>query len=215
MAMYAIALTPLVTKAKSLARQVWFADDATGCDKAEILRKWYDLLIKEGPSYGYFPQPEKCILIAKEGKDQQLTDAFRDTQVKITTIGARHLGAVLGSPAFKRDYITEKVKGWIEALTTLAKFAQTQPHAAFAVFTHCLQGCWTFLCRTVPGAGFFLQALEDCIRGVFIPALLNAMSQTMSVIYSLFQPSSVAWEFSIRLKEPCLPSLTLKPSAFP
>ena len=25
----------------------------------------------------------------------------------------------------------------------------------------------------MPGAGFFLQALEDCIRGVFIPALLK------------------------------------------
>ena len=48
MAMYAIALTPLVTKAKALDRQVWFADDATGCDKADVLRKWYDLLIKEG-----------------------------------------------------------------------------------------------------------------------------------------------------------------------
>jgi len=129
--------------------------------------------LKEGPSYGYFPQPEKCILIAKEGKDYQLQEAFRDTQLKITTIGARHLGSVLGSLAFKRVYFTEKVEGWIEALKTLAKFAQTQPHAAFAVFTHCLQGCWTFLCRTVPVAGFFLEALEDCIRRVFIPALLK------------------------------------------
>ena len=72
-----------------------------------------------------------------------------------------------------RETTLEKVEGWIEALKTLAKFAQTQPHAAFAVFTHCLQGCWTFLCRTVPGAGFFLQALEDCIRRLFIPALLK------------------------------------------
>ena len=135
--------------------------------------------------------------------------------MKVTAVGARHLGAVLGSATYKRDFVAEKVEGWIEALKTLAKFAQTQPHAAFAVFTHCLQSCWTFLCRTVPGAGFFLQDLEDCIRQVFIPALLNAMSPTMNENYSPFRPGLVVLGFLIRPNEPPPLSPTLKPCASP
>jgi len=170
MAMYAIALTPLLKNAKELARQVWFADDATGCDQATALRKWYDLLVNQGPNYGYFPQPEKCILIVKEGREETVKEAFQGTAVKITSVGARHLGAVLGTAAFKEEYIQEKVSGWIKAMQVLSKFAKTQPHAAFATFTHCLQACWTFLCRTIPGAGIFLRPLEDCIRNEFLPS---------------------------------------------
>jgi hypothetical protein len=33
MAMYALALVPLLNEVRSDCNQVWFADDATGCDK--------------------------------------------------------------------------------------------------------------------------------------------------------------------------------------
>jgi len=40
MAMYAIALVPLFKHLLPLCKQVWFADDATGCDKFEKMRAW-------------------------------------------------------------------------------------------------------------------------------------------------------------------------------
>ena len=38
MAMYALALVPLTKHLQPLCKQVWYADDATGCDKLERLR---------------------------------------------------------------------------------------------------------------------------------------------------------------------------------
>ena len=67
MAMYAIALVPLVAKLKPLAKQVWFADDGTASDKLPALRKWWDSVCELGPDYGYFPKPSKTWLIVKEG----------------------------------------------------------------------------------------------------------------------------------------------------
>ena len=55
MAMYAIALVPLTLRLLVLCKQVWFADDASGCDKFAKLRAWFDMLMKIGPMYGYYP----------------------------------------------------------------------------------------------------------------------------------------------------------------
>ena len=65
MAMYAIALAPLLKRLLPMCKQVWYADDATGCDKFETMRAWFDALVELGPIYGYFPKPSKCILLAK------------------------------------------------------------------------------------------------------------------------------------------------------
>ena len=42
MAMYALALVPLVSEVLPSCNQVWFADDATGCDKLKRLLAWFD-----------------------------------------------------------------------------------------------------------------------------------------------------------------------------
>ena len=39
--------------------------------------------------------------------------------VNITTEGKRHLGAVIGSETYKREYCEEKVDTWIKELSTL------------------------------------------------------------------------------------------------
>ena len=62
MAMYALALVPLSKQIQTICKQVWYADDATGCDSLEKLHKWFNALREYGPQYGYFPKPEKCIL---------------------------------------------------------------------------------------------------------------------------------------------------------
>jgi len=81
MAMYAIALIPLIKELKPLSKQVWYADDATGVDTIENLKVWFDKLLERGPLYGYFPQPKKCVLIVREepveGAGVFLTDLER------------------------------------------------------------------------------------------------------------------------------------------
>ena len=75
-------------------------------------------------------------------------EGSKDTGIEINCEGTRHLGAAVGSLSFKQSFIKQKVDGWIHAVKKLAGIAATQPHAAYAAFTHCLQGQWTFLSRT-------------------------------------------------------------------
>ena len=128
MAMYALGLAPMVKKLQPACKQVWFADDASGCDELVKLKRWYDDLLLNGPTYGYYPNPSKCILVVKPEKLDLAKLLFKDTEVnvqidgskdkdvEIKTMGARHLGAATGSPDFKRIYVKNKVTNWIDAV---------------------------------------------------------------------------------------------------
>ena len=69
---------------------------------------------------------------------------------------------------------------WVDELERLSRMATTQPHAAFAAFTHRLSGRWTYLARTTPHIEDLIKRLEEAIRRVFIPNLTsrNAFNNT-------------------------------------
>ena len=68
MAMYAIAVNPLIWQLKrNSTKQIWFADDATTGEMLADIREWWDQLVKVGPDYGYLPNASKTCLIMKEG----------------------------------------------------------------------------------------------------------------------------------------------------
>jgi hypothetical protein len=125
------------------------------------------------PAYGYFPKPSKTKLIVKNHQLFNAEKIFAGSGVEITTEGERHLGAVVGSNAFKSAYINEKIDEWVDNVERLSKIAITQPHAAFAAFTHSLQSRWSFVSRTIPDASVFFKPLEEAIRMKFIPSLLG------------------------------------------
>jgi hypothetical protein len=172
MAMYGLALVPLTKKLHGFCSQVWFADDGTGAGKLAALRKWWDALLANGPAYGYFPKPSKTWLIVKEEHLEEARKVFEGTGVQFTSEGQRHLGAALGSPSFKDCYVKKKIDEWVESVEILAKFAVTQPHAAFSALVHRLQSRWLFVTRTVKDLAEAMQPLEDAIRQKFLPALL-------------------------------------------
>jgi len=62
------------------------------------------------------------------------------------------------------------VKDWVHEIEILSKIALTEPHAAFAAFTHCLQAKWNYISRTIPGVGELLIDIERAIRQKFIPS---------------------------------------------
>ena len=101
------------------------------------------------------------------------TEGSKDSGIEINCEGTRHLGAAVGNTDFKRSYLMKKIDGWVSAVKKLAFIAATQPHAAFATFTQCLQGQWTFLSRTMLDAADLFQPLEESIRKDFIRALLK------------------------------------------
>ena len=156
-----------------LCKQVWFADDGTGCDSLEKLKKWWDVLQEEGPAFGYFPKASKSILIVKEGCAQKARKIFANSEIKIETQGSRHLGAAVGTSSFQKTFLDAKVKVWIGFVERLSLFAITQPHAAFSAFTRNLQSRWSFISRTVPDAADAFLPLEEAISRTFLPALLG------------------------------------------
>ena len=46
-------------------KQVWLADDATAAGKTKQLKRWYNILIKEGNKIGYYVNRPKSWLIVK------------------------------------------------------------------------------------------------------------------------------------------------------
>ena len=172
MAMYALGVTPLI-QAVSIpdTQQLWFADDATAGGRLHPLRTWWDKLADVGPAYGYHVNNSKTWLVVKAEHLSEAERIFDGTGVRVTCTGKRHLGAALGTGTFIKEYVQEKVVMWKAELDKLASIAKSEPHAAFAAFTHGLIGHWMYFLRTIEGTAPLLQPLEDSIRQHFLPAL--------------------------------------------
>ena len=173
MMMFGLATLPLIKAVKTLDTvQCWFADDAGAGGSLKRLRIWWDLLNKIGPLFGYFPHAAKSFLLVKSEKYDEAVCIFRKTDVEITCTGRRYLGGALGSREFELNMMNEKVIQWVLEIEQLAKIGQTQPHAAFAAFTHGLLGRWSYAMRVAAvSADEVLQPLEEAISQVLIPAL--------------------------------------------
>ena len=53
MAMYALAIKPLIDKLRDFesdVKQVWFADDATAAGRLRVLQQWWQHLTEIGPN---------------------------------------------------------------------------------------------------------------------------------------------------------------------
>ena len=90
MAMYALAVKPLIGELKSDApgvKQVWYADDATGASTCDDLRKWWDSRQVHSAGYGYHPNASKTHLAVKTEHAARAREMFADTDINITIEG--------------------------------------------------------------------------------------------------------------------------------
>ena len=86
------------------------------------------------PKFVYFPEGAKSWLIAKENVLEHAQYVFKETKIKVTSKGEKHLGAIIGSNKFKQNYAQEKMDQWIKELWVLCKIAWCEPQAAFSCF---------------------------------------------------------------------------------
>ena len=128
-------------------------------------------LVERGPAYGYFANPDKSWHVVKEKEYNEAKEIFHNTNLNITKEGRRYLGSALGNDSFLEAFVRNKVAGWVKEIETLSEFAKTQPHAAFAVYTHCTLHKWSFISRTTPGISELLQPVEDAILFRLLPSL--------------------------------------------
>ena len=174
MAMYALAIAPLINKLHHsllTCKQVWYADYSTAAGSLSDVRKWWDEISSLGPGYRYFPNGSKIYLIVKPEYEEQAHTLFTGSDIEVTTRGHRHLGAVVGSAAFKDEYVRKHVDEWVNEVRCLSDIARTQPHAAYSAFVHGLTGHWSHIMHTIPDIGNLLAALENVIHLEFLPSL--------------------------------------------
>ena len=121
MAMYALGLLKLqdtLRHEKTGVKQVAYADDLTGVGKTADLIKWWEMVVQHGPKLGYFPNARKSVLIVKPEKLEQAEELFSGSEIRITTEGERHLGAVIGSAIFREEYVKTKVNDWKQEISS-------------------------------------------------------------------------------------------------
>ena len=181
MVMYGLALLPLIRAIRpddGDGVQSWYADDGQAVGRFEMLRRWWDKLERLGPLYGYYPRAVKTVLVVKRADQRQAAEeAFSGTGIRIAGTGdvggSRDLGAAIGSDAYRRSYVEEKVMRWVAEIECLSVIAKVQPHAAHALLIHGLRHRWTYIQRCMGDIQGAFDALEVALRDKFIPALFG------------------------------------------
>ena len=151
MAIYAIGLTPLLEMLMHLladfddnTKMVAFADDLTGVGHLQSLKNWWEMLCEVGQKFGYYPQSAKSWLIVKEKFNETAVRTFDGSNVKITTSGQRHLGAVIGDITFQKQYCEEIIKKWVAEIKLLSEIALIEPQAAYTSYVSGFQNKFTY-----------------------------------------------------------------------
>ena len=150
---YAIATTTLISNLRKRvadAKQAWLADDAAAAGSLRHLQDWYEALCDVGVNSGYHVNRAKIWLILKDSSVESRAKALFGDAVQLTTEGQRHLGAVIGSVAFKEEYCGRLALKWQTELCTLADIATTKPHEAHVAFTKGYKSKFTYFMRNIP-----------------------------------------------------------------
>ena len=110
MAFHAIGILPLIRSLKDPSRQtqMWYADDASAGAKLQELRLWFEMLCRDGPDYGYFPEPTKSYIVVDECDIQSTQNIFSTIGVKVVT-SQRLLGGHIGSKEGLEVFLRKKV----------------------------------------------------------------------------------------------------------
>ena len=176
---YALGILPLLIclsqpeVKEEKVKQAAYADDLAGCGTIDQLKVWWKLIIEFGPFIGYYAKPTKSWLIVKPEHVEYAMDIFEGTDIRITTDGKRHLGAVIGTEIFKDEYVSGKVSEWIDQLIELEKVAKVDPHVAYCAYVHGLQNRYTYVLRTIPNLQKHLKRLDEAIDKYLIRHLIK------------------------------------------
>lgn len=153
--------------------QNWYADDSACVGKIDNVKEWFDRLIREGSKIGYFPEPSKCYLIVKDVSHAVAQRVFCNTNVKIVN-SHRFLGSVIGNDVEKKQYLKEKVSGWILCIENLSRASVKHLQAVHAAFTKSLQHEWQYLQRVLNcDDDDDYSLLKEKIQNCLIPSILD------------------------------------------
>ncbi|KAL5261580.1 hypothetical protein ACHWQZ_G007326 [Mnemiopsis leidyi] len=186
---YGIGIMKLIHMLKEQVpdcRNSWYADDSAGAGKAIAVKEWWEALQKYGPKMGYFPQPEKTILIIKDPTKQ---DFFKSLfpGIKVTAEGHRYLGSFIGTKKATESYVATKVEEWVQDIKDISTAASSEPQLAYAGFYFGITKKWNYLLRTTPDIATLLEPIERVIVDNLLPAItgITPVSETLRDTFAL------------------------------
>jgi hypothetical protein len=174
MVLYRFALTPLAETLRARVPTVvqpWYADDAAMAGSVDGIAEAQRLLLELGPRRGYFPEPDKSILIVPFATPTPALEPLVEFNFRHEE-GHRYLGGFVGTEAAEAQWVDPQIQQWIEGVHCLAAAARRYPQTAYAGLLQSLQAEWQYLQRVTPDIAPAFAPLEAAIATVFLPALL-------------------------------------------
>ncbi|KAL7477167.1 hypothetical protein ACHAW6_002998, partial [Cyclotella cf. meneghiniana] len=177
MILYGIGLMPLaeaLRQSDPSVHQPWYADDFALQGPASRIVDLFHLLCHDGPSVGYFPEPEKCWVICPPSSKPHVRQVFTDASLPVSYChGKRYVGGFVRSCEKREEWLSPMIQKWVTGIERLATIATRFPHSAYAGLVSCLSAKWQYICRTVPDVGPSLTPVENALRTKFLPAVLG------------------------------------------
>ena len=180
MATYTVGILPLILHLKSESEQIWYADDSSAIGTLSSLCTRWDRILKV-PDFRYFVNASKSVMIVKEDSLQEAEMMFEGSDIQITTVGGKYLGASIGNGTFKEAFVKEKVEQWKAELENLAQVATSQRQSAYSILMHSLQHKWSYMMRSVGDMSSILQPIEDVIHHRVIPAITGKQNISLPI----------------------------------
>ena len=190
MLIYGLGVSPLskrIREETKLTTQPWYADDAAMVGQASNVVKAMNTLLKFGPARGYYPAPEKSVVVCPPEREEAARSALSAFQFQYRD-GHRYLGGFIGTEESKARWLKPKIQHWTRGVELLAKVAKRHPQTAYAGLTRSFQHEWAFVQRTTPIEGSEFDPVEKAITESFIPALFKteaAPNEQLRSLYSL------------------------------
>lgn len=83
------------------------------CRLVRKLKKWWNLLEKEGGKFGYHVKASKSHIIVKEQYQEKAKQTFQGSKIKITA-DHRHQDSVIGTKIFKGSYVLTLIQSSVK-----------------------------------------------------------------------------------------------------
>eukprot|EP00957_Ditylum_brightwellii_P011961 902319-Ditylum_brightwellii.AAC.1 len=138
---------------EKLAELGWYADDSAKAAFFEAIQEWFKELCQIGPPLGYFPEPDKSILVTALQNLELAKNYFKVETFKIKT---------------------EKVLEWVESVQKFLPMVQQNPQAVHTDICWSLQHGWAYLQRVIEVDPEKHTVLDSIIQSELIPALFDA-----------------------------------------
>ena len=124
---YGIGTIPLIRslQGRDQLHQVWYADDASACGSLTTLHGWFTDLLESGPSFGYFPEPSKCVLVVDDQFMDEAKEVFKSFSITVKT-SHRLLGGVIGDSEGVESFTESSIDGWYDELLSIINIAESQ-----------------------------------------------------------------------------------------